>query len=535
MAKNWDRVKKMGLDHEYTPEQIRQLKKCKSDIVYFCRNFVKIQHPVKGSIPFKVYPYQIKMLKAYQERRYVVVLSARQTGKSITSAIYLMWYAMFHKDQNILIASNKNAGAMEMISRIKHAYEELPMWLKPGITDDGWNKHTIQFENGSKIDSVATSEDSGRGKSISLLFLDEFAFVKPSIQKEFWSAILPTLSTGGSCIMTSTPNGDENLFATMWRQATFGLTSATDLEDDESDRLDFYPIEVSWDEPPGRDAKFKAQQIAQLGEMLWRQEYLCEFLSSDALLIDSLKMPLIEKEVYPPITTINDFKFWEEIKKNEQYIIGVDPSTGSGNDFSVISVFHFPSMKQIAEFRSNTMSSPELYAKLRWIIDAMENLQCTCYFSVENNGVGEGVIALYMNDETPPQFSEFVSDDVGTRLGFNTSPRVKMKACVSFKEMIENKKLIIRSSILIKEMKNYIRKRQSYEAQTGSTDDSISAVLIVIRILENIASYDQDAFNKLYTYDPNDYDLDDYSSNMSESLESECDPDGDYDAMPMLV
>ena len=275
MAKNWDRVKKSGLDHEYTPEQLMELRKCKKDIVYFCRKYVKIQHPVKGSIPFKLYPYQIKMLKAYQARRFVVVLSARQTGKSITSAIYLMWYAMFHKDQNILIASNKNAGAMEMIARIKHAYEEIPAWLKPGITDDGWNKHTIIFENNSKIDSVATSEDSGRGKSISLLFLDEFAFVKPGIQTEFWAAILPTLSTGGACIMTSTPNGDENLFATIWRQAEFGLTTKADPNDSDSDLLDFYPIQVTWDEPPGRDEKFKKQQIAQLGELLWRQEYEC--------------------------------------------------------------------------------------------------------------------------------------------------------------------------------------------------------------------------------------------------------------------
>ncbi len=201
------------------------------------------------------------------------------THNSITSAIYLLWHALFNKDQKILIASNKNAGAMEMIARIKHAYEELPMWLKPGVKDDGYNKHAIHFDNGSQIDSVATSEDSARGKSVSLLFLDEFAFVKPGIQTEFWSAVLPTLSTGGSCIMTSTPNGDENLFAQMWRSAETGRSmNASLIKENDKDKyqdITFFPIQVRWDEPPGRDEAFKAQQISQLGELLWRQEYEC--------------------------------------------------------------------------------------------------------------------------------------------------------------------------------------------------------------------------------------------------------------------
>ena len=108
---------------------------------------------------------------------------------------------------------------MEMIRRIRYAYENLPNWLKPGITDDGWNMHTIAFDNESRIDSTAPSMDAGRGESLSLLFLDEFAFVKRNIQEEFWTSILPTLSTGGSCIMSSTPNGDADLFATLWRAA----------------------------------------------------------------------------------------------------------------------------------------------------------------------------------------------------------------------------------------------------------------------------------------------------------------------------
>lgn len=537
MAKNPEHVRKDLQRIEITPEQIMEVARCSRDIVHFCETYVRIQHPVRGSIPFDLYPYQIKMLKAYQDNTNIVVLSARQTGKSITSAIYLLWYALFHDDQNILIASNKNDGAMEMISRIKHAYEALPLWLKPGVKDDGYNKHTIIFENDSKIDSVATSESSGRGKSISLLFLDEFAFVKPGVQTEFWASILPTLSTGGSCIMTSTPNGDENLFAQIWRSAELGLSMNKDLVDEanaesedgeEFEEVAFYPIQVKWDEPPDRGEAFKRRQVAQLGELLWRQEYECEFLSSDALLIDTTILQLIsDRDVFEPINVINGFNFWEDIKQAETYIIGIDPATGTGKDFSVIQVFHFPSMRQVAEFRSNTMSSPEVYVKLKWILDACEKRSCTCYFSVENNGVGEGIIALFLNDEHPPEFSEFISaDGQSNRLGFVTGSKTKMKACVDLKQMIERNKMNIRSSITVKELKNFVRKKDSYNAQIGSTDDSICAILICIRILAEIAAYEQDAFDKLYTYSE---EAENQTAYRDSSVESE------YDYAPMLI
>ena len=180
---------------------------CKTDPVYFIENYCRIQHPIRGAISFDLYDYQKDMIRAYHEKKSVVVLSARQTGKSPVSSMFLLWFAMFHKDKTVLIASNKNSGAMEMISRIQYAYMHIPNFLKPGVTEDGWNKHSMKFENVSRIISEATSENSGRGMSISLLYLDEFAFVPPNIADEFWTSITPTLATGGDCIMSSTPNG----------------------------------------------------------------------------------------------------------------------------------------------------------------------------------------------------------------------------------------------------------------------------------------------------------------------------------------
>lgn len=427
------------------------------------------------------------------------------THNSTISSMYLLWFAMFHDTKTVLIASNRNKGAMEMISRIQYAYQFIPAWLKPGITDDGWNKHTIKFDNESSIDSEATTESSGRGASISLLYLDEFAFVPNNIAEEFWTAITPTLSTGGDCIMSSTPNGDSNIFAQIWRGA-------------QVDANGFYPIEVKWDQPPGRDEAFKEKQINKIGERRWRQEYECEFLSSDALLIDSLVLINLTKAIQDitPSYRMRDVIFWKKPEKDRTYLVGVDPATGSGEDFTVFEVVEFPAMKQIAEFRSNTMSSAEAYVILKNLLKYLQSVGgTTIYFSIENNGVGEGMIALYEADEKPPERAEFVSETGKSRYGMTTTGKSKMRACLNLKEMIEKNTLKIVSPILLQELKEYTRKSGSYDHRPGSTSDCISAMLIVMRLLLEIGTYEQDAFDKLHSFEDDEWTDDDYSEDSS--------------------
>ena len=490
-AKN-ERIKKAHTVTEYTPEQLDELDKCAADPIYFCRTYIKVQHPTKGAIPLELYDYQEEMIRMFIEERYSIVLSARQTGKSTVSAIYLLWFAMFHDDKTILIASNKNKGAMEMISRIRFAYEELPSWLKPGVMDDLWNKHAVGFDNGSKIESTATTESSGRGMSISLLFLDEFAFVKPIVQEEFWTSILPTLSTGGACIMSSTPNGDANLFAQLWRQAMNKSAG--------SDDVPFVPIHVKWDRPPGRDAKFKAQQIKLLGEQKWRQEYECEFLSSDALLIDSAF--LLTMQPGEIINQAQDFNFWAPIYPENAYIVTVDPATGSGCDYSVIDVYHFPTLIQAAQLRTNTLTSAQLYKRLKWVLKGLENKGCDVYFTIENNGIGEGLIALYEADESPPTEAMLIGDE-GKRPGMTTLGRSKLRACVVYKELVEARHITVNSAQTINELKTFVRKAGSYQAQVGATDDCVSAGLLLGRILNEISAYEEDAYDRMFRVDDN--------------------------------
>jgi hypothetical protein len=490
-------LKKANAQHEYTAEQVIELQRCMDDPVYFIRKYCVIQHAVKGAIPFALYPYQEKLIRTFDKQRQVIVLSARQTGKSWTSGAFLLWYAMFNFEQTIMVLSNKDRNAMEMIHRIRFIYERLPMWLKPGLTEDGWNKHDVGFDNGSRIKSNPTSEDSARGFSASLLFLDEFAFVRDSVQEEFWGAVSPTFSTGGRCIICSTPNGDVNTFAQLWRGAQIPSTYNTEVGGN-----GFVPFQVRWDEPPGRDEKFKAEEIAKIGETRWLQEYECKFLSSDPLLIDTLVLANLTTELgnRAPVGKLDDILFYKQPITGSTVLVGVDPATGNGADFTAIQAYEFPSLEQIAEFRSDTTSTVTSYHILKKLLRLLERAQCTVYFSVENNGVGEGIIALYEADETPPESAEFVSEVGQKRRGMTTTGKSKMKACVAFKEMVERSIMKINSKYLLTEAQNFVRKGGSYAAKKGATDDLISGSLIVVRLLEEMASFDQDAYDKLYSY-----------------------------------
>lgn len=247
----------------------------------------------------------------------------------------------------------------------------------------------------------------------------------------------------------------------------------------------------------------------------------CEFLSSDPLLIDSLVLGQMESRICPPIRQDMGWKFWQELYPGKTYLLGVDPSTGSGADFTSMQVYDFQDLSIVAEFRSNTMSSPSIYASLKLMLNKIESVGSTTYFSVENNGVGEGVIALYENDETVPLRAEFISEEGSNRLGMRTESRVKLRTCLTLKRMIESGKLEVKSETLLRELKSFVAHKGSYSAQAGATDDVICSLLIVVRILSEMTTYEQRAFDLVHDYD-------EVGSFTSEKSDDEDDYDDDY-------
>lgn len=526
MARANTKLKKAHTEEGYTQEMLLEFKRCREDVKYFCRNYVYIKHPTRGQILFDLYGYQEEVLDNYVNNRLNILLSARQTGKTETTGAYILWYAIFNPSKEILIASNKSANAKDIIAKIQNAYEELPSWLKPGINANNWNKHTCEFDNKSVIRAEATSESSGRGKAISLLYCDEFAFVPRHVQEEFWSAILPTLSTGGDCIISSTPNGDSDKFAELWRTAEMGdIVQGSEFE------MRFIPKWIKWDMAPNRDEAFKQAQIKLLGERKWLQEYECEFLGGEGTLLDNRIMIKREKEIIAGgsnvLFTVHDIPFFTQIKAGATYLMGVDPSTGTGKDYTTIEIVEFPSMEQVMEYRSNTTRSPEIWTLMKNILRFFNNNDCEVLFSVENNGVGEGIIALYSVDVELSEKSTMIHEEGKSRFGFTTTDVVKLKYANKLKMLLETNSMVVHSMTLIKELKNFARSGKTYNAKSGSTDDCISAYLIIIRILDDLSDNDEQAWEKLYALS-----VDDDDSWTNEDIEMHEDID---DSLPFIV
>ena len=255
-----DYVKRPNEELEYTEEQIRELLRCKDDILYFCQTYVKIVTLDYGEILFDPYKYQLETIDLLNKSRFFIGLWARQSGKTTIVAAYALWYAIFHRDKNIGIVSNKETSAKRILDAMKRMYEGLPVWLKPGVTE--YQKTSVHFDNGTNLIISATTSDAFRGWPMNMVICDEFAFVPGNQAEEFWAANYPTISSSkkSKLIIISTPNGMFNIFHRIWAQAV-----AKDNA--------FVPLKVAWDRVPGRDKEWAKQEISNMGIQAFNQEY----------------------------------------------------------------------------------------------------------------------------------------------------------------------------------------------------------------------------------------------------------------------
>ena len=454
--------------------------------LYFMDNFFYIQHPTKGSMVYHPWDYQKRLIHTYHNYRYSISLMPRQSGKSTSAAGYLLWYAMFVPDSTVLIAAHKYTGAQEIMQRIRYAYENCPDYIKAGVTT--YNKGSLDFENGSRIVSATTTENTGRGMSISLLYLDEFAFVRPSIAELFWTSITPTLATGGKAIITSTPNSDEDQFALIWKGANktedaFGNTTELGVNG-------FRAYRAYYSEQPGRDEKWAEEIKAQLGEDRFRREIGCEFLIADETLINP--NTLIDLDGIEPITRMGQIRWYKKPTKGNIYCVGLDPSLGTGGDPAAIQIFEASSTTQIGEWKHNGTDIPnqiKLLAQINKYIEECTGEPNSIYYSVENNSIGEAAL-ISLNEYGESNIPGiFLSEPGKKRRGFNTTQKVKLTACAKFKTLLESKKMTIYSRSLISELKSFVAHGGSYAAKIGDTDDLVMASLLTVRMFQVLSDY----------------------------------------------
>lgn len=501
-------VKKAYLKTKYTSAQVKILRQCSQDPIFFIEHFCKLIDGKTGKeILFKLFPYQLELIESVRDCKNTIALFGRQMGKTETLVSYMIWYAMFKPNQNVLIAAHKFEHVSEIMKRLKQVYEGLPHWLKAGVLKDGYNARSIKFDNGSVIQGVATSGNAGRGKAINLLYVDEMAFISPGIAKEFWASIQPTLAaTRGKCVITSTPSSDDDEFAQIWHGAInttdeFGNTIPNDLG-----RNGFRGIFAKWNQRPDRDESFKEEQLAAIGEERWRREHECEFISFDETLINPIFLnEEISKGLMEPVYTTGTVRWYAPVKANKTYVVALDPSIGSGGDPAAIQIFQMPEFTQVGEWRHNKTPIPGqiriLMGILQFIYNEMgsqaEQMQePDVYWTVENNTIGEAAL-IVINETGEDNFpgtmlteSKRNRNSKAYRRGFNTTNKKKVEACSRLKSLIESRKITIHSKALIRELKFFVAKGVGYEAKMGETDDLVMATLLVIRMVQELVQWD---------------------------------------------
>ena len=477
----------------FTEEQLVEFAKCADPVTgpaYFMDHFFYIQHPVKGKMRYHPFEYQERLIETYHNYRYSISMMPRQTGKSTSAAGYLLWYAMFVPDSTILVAAHKHTGSQEIMARIRYGYEMCPDHIRAGCTS--YNKLSLDFENGSRIVSATTTENTGRGMSLSLLYADEFAFVRPGVAQEFWTSISPTLATGGKCIITSTPNSDEDQFALLWK-------GANKMEDSHGNKQEvgingFRAFRSYWQEHPDRDEAWAAEQRAQLGEDRFRREMNCEFIINDETLIAPAK--LIDLEGREPTHRTAQVRWYQEPKPGAMYVVALDPSLGTGGDPSAIQIFEANTTTQIGEWKHNKTTIPE---QVRILADICKYINTyvkdpeSIYYSVENNTIGEAAlicIEQYGEENIQGYFLSDPTRGAGRyRKGFNTSPKNKLGACSKLKTLIETGKMKINSIPLVSELKTFVAHGLSYAAKPGETDDLVMATVLAVRMMQLLMTY----------------------------------------------
>lgn len=508
-------VKRAYAKVTYTKEQIDELKACmdpETGPEYFITNYIYIQHSTLGRQKLQLFPFQLELIKSYHKYRRSVNMVGRQTGKTTIAAAYLLWYAMFNDDATILIASNKYDGAQEIMHRVRYAYESVPDHIRAGVKV--YNKRSMDFDNNSRIVATTTTENTGRGMSLSLVYLDEFAFVEPNIAKEFWTSLSPTLSTGGKCIITSTPNTDEDQFAEIW----FGANKLVDSQGNETEigQNGFRPYMATWRARTDRSESWAAEELAALGEDRFLREHECKFITFEETLINPVKLSQLES--IQPTRKTGQVRWYAPIRADMTYVVSLDPSMGTGGDNAAIQVLEVPSLVQVAEWSNNKAPVEEQVRTLKNILEELySNGRPEIYWSVESNTLGEAALVV-IRDTGEENFPGTMLHDPknrlqgrhGRRSGFVTTNKSKLEACAKLKFLIESNKMKLNSKGILSELKVFVSRANTFEARIGQTDDLIMAMILSVRMLDYIATWDdksQSAINSnVSDGDDNSYD-----------------------------
>ena len=450
--------------------------KCATDPVYFMKKFCMIQHPIKGKIPFDLYEFQEKTIREFKDNRFNVILKARQLGISTLSAGYALWMMTFFQDKNILVIATKQEVAKNLVTKVRVMHANLPSWLKQRCVED--NKLNLRYMNGSQIKAVSSGPEAARSEALSLLILDEAAFVDKI--DEIWTASQQTLTTGGSCIALSTPNGVGNWFHKTWVDAEEG-------------RGMFNPIKLHWTVHPDRSEDWRKEQDTLLGPSSAAQECDCDFLTSGTGVIDPIILENLRKQnCKDPIEKRgidNNIWIWEPPNYSKSYIVCADVGRGDAADYSAFHIIDIENLEQVAEYkgRINTKDFGNMLV-------SMSTEYNDAILIIENNNIGWATIQQVIDRNYPNLF--YTSKDLqyvdiqhqmnnkinrqekNMVAGFSTTSKTRPLIISKLEEFFREESVVVRSNRLIDELLTFVYINNRAQAMTGYNDDLVMSFAI---------------------------------------------------------
>jgi|TARA_Y100001970_G_C14228185_1_gene856943 hypothetical protein len=445
--------------------------KCAADPVYFLKKYCVIQHPIKGKIPFSLYNFQETTVEDFVQHRFNIILKARQLGISTLTAGYSLWMMTFHQDKNILVIATKQEVAKNLVTKVRVMHANLPSWLKQTCVED--NKLSLRYKNGSQIKAVASGEEAGRSEALSLLILDEAAFIDKI--DGIWAAASQTLSTGGKCIALSTPNGVGNWFHRTWMDAEDGLN-------------DFKFTKLFWDIHPDRGQDWRDEQDSLLGPSLAAQECDCDFITSgqsvvDGVILEEYKNTQV-KEPMEKRGIDSNVWIWEPPNYTKDYVVCADVSRGDSTDYSAFHILDVESLEQVAEYKGR-MSTRD-YGNLLVNIATEYN---NALLVIENNNIGWAAIQQCIDREYDNLF--YMSKDlqivdvhrqVNNKInrmekqlipGFTLTQKTRPLVVSKLEEFFRERLVTVHSQRLIDELFVFIYNGSRAEAMSGYNDDLV--------------------------------------------------------------
>ena len=466
-------------EYEWSADMLSDLKKCKKNLLYFAEKFFYIITE-DGRQPIKLHSCQKRSLRKMRDNRFYVMLASRQVGKTTMMTVYALWNACFNDDQRILIVANKEGTAIEIFKRVRMAYEELPNWLKSGVTEYG--KTSMTLANGTTIGISTTTGTAARGQSCNVLILDELAFIENHLVEDFWKSVYPIISSfkKSKIFIASTPNGTENLFHDLYMGGSTGKNGWT------ADRID-------WWEVPGRDEKWKEEQIRNIGSQeAFDQEFGCQFLQTGESTIDDDLFEKLKGYCTEPEYIFDDghYLLWEEPDMAKTYVVGVDVSEGVGIDASVahiLDITDLTDIKQVAIYHSNRISPYQFTVKMYEILQHWGSPLC----AIERNNCGAQVVDNLYNDLGYTNLITFTPHIKGRsfdRLGVIAHTNTKYKGVINMRYWLNDTRTItLRDIHTIQELKNFVRyPNGTWKARQGDYhDDRVMSLIWSLIVLES--------------------------------------------------